>query len=90
MSILMGKILKDETGKRIGREASEPCPDVLTCEEAARYLRLDETEIKNPDDTLRRYRDMGLLKGTQIGKAVRYRRCELERFLDRQTEATPV
>jgi hypothetical protein len=58
------------------------CPEVLTEEEAIRYLRLDLIDIKEPADTLRRYRAEGKLRGTQIGKCVRYRRVELERFLD--------
>jgi hypothetical protein len=65
------------------------CPEVLTEEEAIRYLRLDLIDISNPAETLRRYRSEGKLRGTQIGKCVRYRRVELERFLDRITECNP-
>ena len=65
------------------------CPELLTEEEAIRYLRLDLIDIKSPAETLRRYRDQGLLRGTQVGKAVRYRRVELDRFLDRVTEGNP-
>ena len=54
-----------------------------------KYLRLDEIDIANSADTLRYYRKKGLLLGTQIGKCIRYRRVELERFLDRLTEANP-
>ena len=66
-----------------------PCPEVLTEEEAVRYLRLDLIDVKDPTDTLRYYRNKGLLRGTQIGKAVRYRRVELDRLLDRLTEENP-
>ena len=66
-----------------------PCPEVLTEAEAATYLRLDLIDVKDPAATLRYYRDQGLLRATQIGKAVRYRRVELERFLDRLTEHNP-
>jgi hypothetical protein len=67
----------------------EPCPEVLTEEEAIRYLRLDLINIEDPAGTLAYYRRKGLLRGSQIGKCVRYRRIELERFLDRITEVNP-
>lgn len=66
-----------------------PCPELLTEDEAIRYLRLDTINIGNPADTLRRYRERGLLRGTQVSKRVMYRRIELDRFLDRLTENNP-
>lgn len=66
-----------------------PCPELLTEEEAIRYLRLDAVDIENPADTVRRYRKLGLIRGTQVGKCIRYRRCELDRFLERVTDANP-
>ncbi len=68
---------------------ARPCPEVLTEDEAIQYLRLDLVNIDDPSATLARYRRLGLLRGTQIGKCIRYRRVELERFLDRITEANP-
>jgi hypothetical protein len=65
------------------------CPDVLTEQEAIKYLRLNEINIKDPAGTLAYYRRRGLLRGTQIGKCVRYRRVELERFLELLTESNP-
>src|SRR4051794_40806738 len=35
-------------------EPGDPCPDLLTDDEAIRYLRLHEIEIKNPGETLQR------------------------------------
>ena len=67
----------------------EPCPELLTEGEAIRYLRLDKIDIEDPVGTLRYYRKKGLLRATQVGKSVRYRRVELERFLDRLTETNP-
>ena len=67
----------------------QPCPELLTESEAFRYLRLDQVSIKNPGDTLRRYREIGLLRGTQISKRIFYRRCELDRLLERLTENNP-
>lgn len=67
-----------------------PCPDLLTEEEAVRYLRLNTIAgLKNPAQTLARYRAAGLLRGTQVSKSVFYRRVELDRFLDRLTNENP-
>ncbi len=67
----------------------QPCPELLTEEEAIRYLRLDTINIKNPPETLARYRDEGILRGTQVSKRVFYRRNELDRFLERLTDKNP-
>ena len=67
----------------------EPCPELLTAEEAVRYLRLDTVNIANPGDTLARYREMGLLRATQVSKRLFYRRIELDRFLERLTDENP-
>jgi len=61
------------------------CPELLTEEEAIRYLRLDGTP--HPARTLKYYRDRGLLRCTVVGRRSLYRRVELERFLERQTLA---
>lgn len=77
-------------GDRLAQaEPAGPCPELLTEDEAGRYLRLDTTGVKNPGQTIERYRAMGLLRGTQVGRKVFYRRVELERFLERQTDANP-
>ena len=65
------------------------CPELLTEEETIRYLRLDKIDIEDPAGTLRYYRKKGLLRATQVGKCIRYRRIELERLLDRLTEVNP-
>jgi hypothetical protein len=65
---------------------AKPCPELLTEEEAILYLRLNTVEIADPSATLRRYRDQGLLKATQVSKRLFYRRVELDRFLERVTE----
>jgi hypothetical protein len=66
-----------------------PCPELLTEEEAIRYLRLDTISIKDPSATLRTYRKRRLLRGTQVSKKVFYRRVELEAFLERLTKENP-
>ena len=63
-----------------------PCPDLLTAEEAIRYLRLDCNCQTRGDLTLRRYRELGILRGTRVGRHIRYRRVELEKFLAKKTE----
>ena len=71
-----------------GNPAS-PCPELLTEDEAIRYLRLDTIRIQDPAATLRSYRKRRLLLGTQVSKKVFYRRTELEAFLQRQTQENP-
>jgi hypothetical protein len=63
----------------------QPCPELLTEEEAIRYLRLDIDGPKKPALTLRHYRERGLLRGTRVRKRVRYRRVELDRFMEKLT-----
>ena len=61
----------------------QPCPELLTEEEAIRYLRLEGD--RNPSRTLKYYREKGLLRATNVGRHLLYRRVELDRFLERQT-----
>ncbi len=65
------------------------CPELLTEEEAIRFLRLDNIDVDDPSNTLRYYRKKGLLRATQVGKCIRYRRIELERCLEKLTETNP-
>lgn len=63
--------------------------ELLTAVEAAQYLRLDETGAHSPVSavrTLNYWRDHGDLKATKFARRVWYRRCELDRFLERKTE----
>jgi len=65
-------------------------PDLLTEEEAAVFLRLNEKDgPKNPGTTLKYYRDRNLLRPTRVGKYNRYLRTELLSFLDRLTKEKP-
>lgn len=72
-----------------GNGGFTPCPELLTEQEAIRYLRLDGIDIENPASTLRYYRKKGLLRATQVGKSIRYRRIELDSLLERLTETNP-
>ena len=67
----------------------QPCPELLTEDEAIRYLRLDTVNIADPAATLRRYREQRKLRGTQVSKKVFYRRKELDRLLDELTDSNP-
>ena len=55
-----------------------PAPAVLTADETVSLLRL---EGKNPERTLKFYRDEGLLCGVRIGRKVRYPLNEVMAFL---------
>jgi hypothetical protein len=66
-----------------------PVSPLLTEQEAITYLRLDTVKIDDPSATLRRYRDKGLLRGTQVSKRVFYLRDELDRFLKKVTDENP-
>ena len=83
LGLMMTKVLPDGNG------GFTPCPELLTEEEAIRFLRLDGISVGDPANTLRYYRKKGLLRATQVGKCIRYRRVELEKLLDRLTEANP-
>ena len=65
-----------------------PVPELLTEDEAIKFLRLDADGPQHPDLTLQYYRDKGQLKATRVGKKLRYQKTELLRFLDLLTEAT--
>lgn len=65
----------------------DPNPDLLTVQEAIRYLRLDQIRIKNPKGTLEYYRKQGILKATQVSKCVFYLRPNLDAFLQTLTQS---
>jgi hypothetical protein len=66
---------------------AEPAPYVLTQDEVVRLLRLESTE--KPYETLLRYRKLGLLKATQVGKHIRYQTPDVIDFLAKTREANP-
>ena len=72
-----------------GSGGVNPCPYVLTEQEAIRFIRLDLISVKNPDATLRRYRKDGLLQAVQISKAICYTRPELIKFVKKLMEQNP-
>lgn len=64
----------------------EPVPFVMTEEDVARFLRLTS---QDPYKTLHRYRQMGLLKGTQIGLQIRYQLPDVLEFLKLSQASNP-
>jgi hypothetical protein len=62
------------------------CTPILTEAEAIKYLRLDVNGPKNPSNTLKYYRDRGMLKAVQIGRNLRYPRLELDKMVSRLIE----
>jgi len=65
-----------------------PCPELLTEAEAIRYLRLDIKGPRHPANTLKYYRDRGLLRAVRVGRNLRYPRRELEAMIDRLIKRT--
>lgn len=88
-TILPAVIRRDSNGDQVVAIPAQACPELLTTDEAIRYLRLDLVDTKDGKKTLAYYRKKGLLRGTQVGKAVLYRRLELDEFIKRQTDAVP-
>lgn len=72
-----------------GKGGMQPTPDLLTLEEAARYLRLDTIKTKHPGETLRRYRAEYGLRAVQVGKQVLFPQAELQKFIKQRMEINP-
>ena len=66
----------------------QPCPELLTEQEAVWFLRLDVDGPENPGKTLAYYRNKKLLRATRVGRKLRYRRVELLKLLEKLTERT--
>ena len=58
-----------------------PCPEVMLEDELVKFLRLKELGIKNPQNTLRYYRERGKLRPTMIGNRKVYTRTTACEFL---------
>jgi len=71
-----------------GEGGFTPCPELLTEAEAIRYLRLDTLGVRDPRKTLQYYRERGLIKPARISNVNRYRRIELDRFMETLTNLT--
>ena len=87
--ILPSGVRRDERGNVLEIVPAELCPELLTADEAIRYLRLDDTAIDDPERTLAYYRKKWRLRATQVGKRLRYRRVELDALLERLTDENP-
>ncbi len=87
LTILPGRYERADDGHLVEVEPPRPCPELMTAEEAIRFLRLDD--LKAPVDVLYQYRRRGLLRGTQVGRNIRYLRSELIQCLERLTEEKP-
>ncbi|RKY08523.1 MAG: hypothetical protein DRP56_03980 [Planctomycetota bacterium] len=65
----------------------KPCPLLLTEKELAQFLRLDLIEVKFPSQSIRRYRDAGLLQAVQISKQILYPLWSVIEFIEKQQAA---
>jgi hypothetical protein len=70
-----------------GHGGFTPCPELLTGDEAIRYLRLDTVGHKNPSTTLRYYRERQKLRATQVGRKLFYSKKELDRLIENLTQS---
>ena len=68
-----------------GNGGFTPCPELLTEDEAIRYLRLDIDGAGKPENTLRYYREQKKLRPTKIGRKLLYSRRALEEFVETMT-----
>lgn len=66
---------------------AEPAPEVMTEEEVGRMLRLPSDA--NLYHALYRYRRKGVLKATQVGKAVRYRLSDVMSAIEKMQTSNP-
>jgi hypothetical protein len=81
------KIELSKSDEPLWPQRPQEFPELMTPLEAAIFLLLDEDHSpKNACRTLNYYRQRGLLKATKIGRRVRYRKTELQAFLEKQTE----
>jgi len=70
-------------------EVSAHKSPLLTKAEAIAWLRLNEPGgPKNPECTLRRYRELGLLRCTRVGRQGRYHIDDLRDLVDHLRERT--
>ena len=67
-----------------GNGGFSACPELLTSDEAVRYLRLDKQKA-NAAKTLQYYREQKKLKATKIGKNLFYSRKSLDKFIEELT-----
>lgn len=79
-SLMLPVVLPDGNG------GFTPCPELLTEDEAVRYLRLDIDDSSNPEQTLKYYRDKGELVAIRVGRKNRYRRQDLVNFLAHKSQ----
>ena len=59
-------------------EPPRPCPDILTAEEAAVYLRLPGAA------SVRKFYRDGRIRGRRIGKHIRFKLSDLDAFVEKQ------
>lgn len=65
------------------RAAAEPCPALLTSEEAARYLRLDKPGVVDPERTLHDIRARDGIPAVTLSRALHFQRTDLDRWLEK-------
>ena len=69
-----------------GNGGFTPCPELMTEEEAIRFLRLNTLGVIKPANTLRYYREKKKLHATKIGNRNFYTRRACIEFMENMTE----
>ena len=69
-----------------GNGGFNPCPELMTEDEAIRYLRLDVDSSHDAHKTMKYYRDKGELIAIKVGRKNRYRRVDLDNSLAEKSE----
>lgn len=77
---LPGRLLDHTTG---ARAQSEPCPALLTSEQAARYLCLDQPGVVDPERILRDIRAREGIPAITLSRTLHFQRTDLDKWLEK-------
>lgn len=77
--------LDEQTFSVVFLPDGRPAPAVLTAEETAELLRLDNGD---PLRTLKHYRDARELRGFRLGRKIRYRLDDVLEFVAKKAQKT--
>lgn len=79
----------DDNGIPTARLAATPCPDLLTEEEAARFLRLDETKTEDYVRSFHRIRKQGGIPAITHSHKLFFKLTDLIEYINNQQQENP-